>query len=190
MADYVRRMPEAGAPFTRPGVARQWHIDPPLLTLLLLLSGYGLLVLYSASGQSVQAVLRQARYFALAYVGMFAVARCSVVRLARWSPRVYLLGVSMLLAVALFGVGAKGAQRWLDLGVLRFQPSEIMKLAVPMSVAWYLDKGLLPPSPKSVAACLLIIITPCALILGQPDLGTSLLIAASGLFGIFMAGIG
>lgn len=190
MADYVRRMPETGAPFTRPGVARQWHIDPPLLTLLLLLSGYGLLVLYSASGQSVEAVLRQARYFALAYVGMFIVAQCSVVHLARWSPRVYLLGVSMLLAVALFGVGAKGAQRWLDLGVLRFQPSEIMKLAVPMSVAWYLDKGLLPPSPKSVAACLLIIITPCALILGQPDLGTSLLIAASGLFGIFMAGIG
>ena len=190
MADYVHRMPEAVAFLARPGVARPLHIDPPLLALLLLLTAYGLLVLYSASGQSMEAVLRQGRYIVLAYAGMFVVAQFSLVRLARWSPWVYLLGVSMLLAVTLFGAGAKGAQRWLDLGLLRFQPSELMKLAVPMSVAWRLDKGLLPPSAKTVAACLLMILMPCALIVRQPDLGTSLLIAAAGLSGIFMAGIG
>ncbi len=191
MAEYVRQMPDAIGPLTRPpGLARQLHIDLPLLVLLLGLTAYGLLVLYSASGQSMDAVVRQGRYFVLAYVVMFVLAQFSPVRLSRWSPWGYLLGVTMLLGVAFFGVGAKGAQRWLDLGLFRFQPSEIMKLAVPMTVAWYLGNRILPPSPKYIAACLLMIAVPCGLIIRQPDLGTSLLIAASGLFGVFMAGIG
>jgi rod shape determining protein RodA len=91
--------------------------------------------------------------------------------------------------VVFAGVGAKGAQRWLELGGFRFQPSEIMKLAVPMTIAWYLGHRILPPGPKYITACLLMIAVPCALIVRQPDLGTSLLIAAAGLFGVFMAGI-
>ncbi len=190
-AEYVRQMPDAVGPLTRPpGLARQLHLDLPLLVLLLLLTGFGLLVLYSAAGQSMAAVVRQGRYFVLAYVVMFAVAQISPVRWSRWSPWAYLVGVVLLLGVAFFGVGAKGAQRWLDLGGFRFQPSEIMKLAVPMTVAWYLGNRILPPRPTHVAACLLIIAVPCGLIVRQPDLGTSLLIAAAGLFGIFMAGIG
>lgn len=191
MSEYVRQMPDAVGPLTRPpGIARALHVDLPLLLLLLLLTAYGLVVLYSASGQSMDAVLRQGRYFAVAYVGMFAVAQFSPVRWSRWSPWGYLVGVLLLVAVAFAGVGAKGAQRWLDLGGFRFQPSEIMKLAVPMTIAWYLGNRILPPGPRYIAACLVIIAVPSGLIVRQPDLGTSLLIAASGLFGVFMAGIG
>ena len=191
MSEYVRQMPDAVGPLTRPpGVARALHVDLPLLLLLLLLTAYGLVVLYSASGQSMDAVLRQGRFFAVAYLAMFIVAQFSPVRWSRWSPWGYLLGVLLLVAVAFVGVGAKGAQRWLDLGGFRFQPSEIMKLAVPMTIAWYLGHRTLPPGPKYIAACLFIIAVPAGLIVRQPDLGTSLLIAASGLFGIFMAGIG
>lgn len=191
MSDYVRQMPDAIGPLTRPpGLARQLHMDVPLLVLLVLLTVFGLVVLYSASGQNMAAVVRQGRYFALAYVVMLVVAQFSPVRWSRWSPWGYLLGVLLLLGVAVVGVGAKGAQRWLDLGGFRFQPSEIMKLAVPMTVAWYLSQRVLPPRPRHITACLLLIAIPCGLIVRQPDLGTSLLIAASGLFGIFMAGMG
>ncbi|MDP5054694.1 MAG: rod shape-determining protein RodA [Congregibacter sp.] len=190
MAEYVRQMPDNLGPLTRPsGMARKLHVDVPLLVLLLLLTAYGLLVLYSASGQSMDAVVRQGRYFVLAYVVMFGMAQFSPVRWSRWSPWGYLLGVSLLAAVAVAGVGAKGAQRWLDLGGFRFQPSEIMKLAVPMTIAWYLGSRVLPPASRHIFVCLLLIAIPCGLIIRQPDLGTSLLIGASGLFGIFMAGI-
>jgi len=191
MSEYVRQMPDSVGPLTRPaGVARKLHVDLPLLALLLGLTAYGLLVLYSASGQSMAAVSRQGKYFVLAYVVMFTVAQISPVRWSRWSPWAYVAGVLMLIAVVFAGVGAKGAQRWLEVGGFRFQPSEIMKLAVPMTVAWYLSGRILPPGPKYIAACLAMIAVPCALIIRQPDLGTSLLIAAAGLFGVFMAGIG
>jgi rod shape determining protein RodA len=191
MSEYVRQMPDSVGPLTRPaGVARKLHVDLPLLVLLLLLTAYGLLVLYSASGQSMAAVSRQGRYFVLAYLVMFVVAQISPVTWSRWSPWGYGVGVLMLLGVAFAGVGAKGAQRWLELGGFRFQPSEIMKLAVPMTIAWFLGSRILPPGPRYIAACLALIALPCALIIRQPDLGTSLLIAAAGLFGVFMAGIG
>ena len=139
--DYLRQMPESAGPLQQaPASAARLHIDLPLLALLLLLTGIGLLVLYSAAGQDTAAVQRQARYFLVAYAVMFAAAQFHPVRWFRWSPWVFLCGVSLLLAVTLFGVGAKGAQRWLQLGGFRFQPSEIMKLAVPMTVAWYLDR--------------------------------------------------
>lgn len=190
MSEYVRQMPDAIGPLVKPpSVARQLHIDLPLLALLTILIAYGLFVLYSASGQSMDAVIRQGRFFAVGYVVMFVVAQFSPVRWSRWSPWGYLLGVALLVGVAFAGVGAKGAQRWLDLGGFRFQPSEIMKLAVPMTVAWYLGQRILPPNSRYIVACLLLIAIPCGLIIRQPDLGTSLLIAASGLFGIFMAGI-
>jgi rod shape determining protein RodA len=147
-------------------------------------------VLYSASGQDMGAVLRQGRFFLIGYLAMLLLAQFDSVRWARWSPWGYLLGILLLIGVAIAGVGAKGAQRWLDIGGFRFQPSEIMKLAVPMTVAWYLGQRILPPRPRYIAVCLLMIAIPCALILRQPDLGTSLLIAAAGLFGVFMAGIG
>tara|TARA_R110002110_G_C13470513_1_gene720779 strand:- start:12674 stop:13816 length:1143 start_codon:yes stop_codon:yes gene_type:complete len=192
MGDYVRQMPHQGShDLARPpSAAMRFHIDIPLLLLLLALTVYGLFVLYSASGQDMGAVVRQGRYFVVAYVIMIAAAQISLQRYMRWAPWVYLVGVATLVAVMFFGVGAKGAQRWLQIGGFRFQPSEIMKLVVPMAVAWFLADRILPPRFIYVVASLVLLGLPAALILQQPDLGTALLIAASGLFVLFMAGIG
>ncbi len=192
MGDYVRQMPHHGSAdlARRPSAASRLHIDLPLLLLLFFLTGYGLVVLYSASGQDMGAVIRQGRYFIVAYVVMFVAAQIGLQRYARWAPWLYLLGVSLLLGVMFFGVGAKGAQRWLDLGGFRFQPSEVMKLLVPLAVACFLAEQTLPPRFTAIFLALLIVAVPAALILQQPDLGTALLIAASGLFVLFMAGIG
>jgi len=192
MGDYVRQMPHQGSQDLArpPSAATRFHIDIPLLVLLLILTAYGLFVLYSASGQDMGAVIRQGRYFLVAYVVMICGAQISLLRYMRWAPWLYLLGVGTLLAVMFFGVGAKGAQRWLSIGGFRFQPSEIMKLVVPMAVAWYLAERTLPPRFVFVIVSLGLVGLPAVLILQQPDLGTALLIAASGLFVLFMAGIG
>jgi len=192
MADYVRQLPHQGSRdmVKRPGLLTRFHIDMPLLLLLLLLSAYGLAVLYSASGQSVEAVTRQGRYFLLAYAFMVFGAQVSLANYARWAPWFYGVGVATLVAVLFAGVGAKGATRWLELGGVRFQPAEIMKLAVPLVIAAFLAGRRLPPRFLVVVGALLLLGVPAALIVVQPDLGTSLLIAASGLFVLFMAGIG
>ncbi len=192
MADYLRQMPHQGSAdlARRPGIARRMHIDVPLLLLLLVLTVFGLFVLYSGSGKDMGAVVRQGRYFLLAYVIVFLVAQVSLQGIMRWSPWLYVVGIGTLLAVIFVGVGAKGAQRWLSIGGFRFQPSEIMKLVVPMTVAWYLADRTLPPRFVDVMVGLVILGLPALLILQQPDLGTALLIAASGLFVLFMAGIG
>ena len=173
-----------------PSAFDRFHIDVPLMLLLLLLTCYGLFVLYSASGQSMGAVVRQGRYFALAYVMMLLAAQISLQTYARWAPVFYVGAVGLLLGVMFFGVGAKGAQRWLDLGGFRFQPSEIMKLALPLAVAAFLADRILPPRFLPILGALALVGVPALLILQQPDLGTALLIAASGLFVLFMAGIG
>ncbi len=192
MGDYVRQMPDQGSQdmARAPSAAMRLHIDVPLLVLLLALTGYGLLVLYSASGQDMGAVIRQGRFFLVAYAGMFIAAQISLQRYARWAPWLYLAGVGMLVAVMVAGVGAKGAQRWLQIGGFRFQPSELMKLGVPLALAWFLADRILPPRFIYILGALGLLAIPAALILQQPDLGTALLIAASGLFVLFMAGIG
>jgi hypothetical protein len=121
---------------------------------------------------------------------MFTIAQISLARLMRWAPWFYLLGVALLVAVMVAGVGAKGAQRWLSIGGFRFQPSEIMKLVLPLTIAWYLADRSLPPRFFPILVALALVLVPTALILQQPDLGTSLLIAASGLFVLFVAGMG
>lgn len=173
-----------------PSLAMRMHIDLPLLILLLLLTGYGLTVLYSASGESSAAVYRQGRNLLVGFIGMICAAQIGLQQYARWTPWFYVVGLAMLFAVMFFGVGAKGAQRWLELGGFRFQPSEIMKLGVPMSVAWFLADKPLPPKLVPLLGALVLLGLPAALILQQPDLGTALLIGASGLFVLFMAGIG
>lgn len=192
MADYLRQMPDHGSAdlARRPGLTSRLHIDIPLLLLLLVLTAYGLVVLYSASGKSLDAVIRQGWYFLLAYAVMFTIAQISLARLMRWAPWFYLLGVALLVAVMVAGVGAKGAQRWLSIGGFRFQPSEIMKLVLPLTIAWYLADRSLPPRFFPILVALALVLVPTALILQQPDLGTSLLIAASGLFVLFVAGMG
>lgn len=166
------------------------HIDGWLLFLLLLLCGVGLFVLYSGSGESIEYVRRQGFRFAVALLVMVVFAQLDPAVYRRWSPWLFAAGLVALIAVLLVGTGAKGAQRWLHIPPLpRFQPSEFMKLAVPMMVAWYLSERYLPPGLKHVIGALALIFIPVALIAKQPDLGTSLLIGSAGIFVLLFAGI-
>jgi len=164
------------------------HIDPPLFGGVIILCALGLVVLYSAADQSIDVVVRQAFRMLIGITTMILVAQISPARLARWAPVFYAFGVVLLVAVFLFGTG-RGAQRWLHLGVLRFQPSEIMKIGVPLTVAWFLYDKVLPPNFRTIAVTIALVMVPCALIVEQPDLGTALLVAAAGLFALFFAGI-
>jgi rod shape determining protein RodA len=149
----------------------------------------GLVVLYSASGQSEAMMATQIRNLFVAFFVLLLTAQLRVETLKIVSPYIFAIGVALLIGVAFFGVGAKGAQRWLNLGFIRFQPSEIMKVAMPLAVAWWLSKKALPPSAKPLGIAALMVAVPSLLILQQPDLGTSLLVASSGLAVIYMAGI-
>jgi len=163
-------------------------LDPVLIGLILLLMGIGLVVLYSASDQDMGMVTRQAIRLGFGLLVMLGVSQVPPRILRLWAPWLYGIGIAMLLATWGLGVG-RGAQRWLDLGLLRFQPSELMKLAVPMMVAWYLHTRVLPPGWKATLVSFGILLVPTLLIARQPDLGTALLIAASGVFTLYLAGI-
>ena len=165
------------------------HIDLPLLTGVLILCGIGLVVLYSAGGQNLQLVGRQGAHMVLAFILMGLVAQIHPAQIERWSPWIYLGGILLLILVLYFGHTGKGAQRWLDLKILRFQPSEIMKLAVPMAVAWLLTKAELPPRLDRTIVGFILILIPVVLIAKQPDLGTSLLVATAGFSVLFIAGL-
>ena len=165
------------------------NLDGPLLVGLALLALYGLAILYSASGQSVDTVVRTVMRMALGVAAMLALTHASPNFLRRISPWLYLAGVLLLLVVEVTGVIGKGAQRWLNLGFMRFQPSEIMKLGVPMLAAWYLHDRPLPPDWKSLLIVAVIIFLPVGLVAIEPDLGTAALIAASGALVILMAGL-
>ena len=168
---------------------RVLHIDLWLVVPLLVLSVGGLFVLYSASGQSDVILNAQMRNIAVAMTVLLITAQFRVETLRGVSPYIFALATLLLVAVAFFGVGAKGAQRWLSLGFIRFQPSEVMKVAMPLALAWWLSKKALPPDLRSLAVAFAMVAVPSGLILQQPDLGTSLLVATSGLAAIYMAGI-
>ena len=185
--------PLYGDPVTPQGLLGGWparlHVDMPLLTGLLVLSGLGLMVLYSATGQDWEQVERQVWRLVLGFVVMLGFAQLHPARLRRWTPPFYAVGILLLFAVMLFGDVGKGAQRWLDLGVLRFQPSEMVKLAVPMMVAWFLAASPLPPSWRRLLAGAVLTAVPALLIAKQPDLGTALLVASAGLAALFLSGM-
>ncbi len=168
---------------------RDFHIDWPLFIGLIALSSFGLIVLYSAGGEDMDLMIRQGIRLGLAFGVMLVMAQIPPHHLERWTPLLFGVGLLMLVGVLLFGTMGKGAQRWLDLGFFRFQPSEIMKLAIPMMVAWYLAENTLPPKRRVIAISLIIVAVPTFLILRQPDLGTSILIASAGLFALLLAGI-
>ena len=165
------------------------HIDAPLLVALVGVSAFGLIVLYSAGGEHMDLVYRQMLRLAIAFGTMIAVAQISPGLLQRMTPWAYAAGILLLLAVLLGGDASGGAQRWLDLYIVRFQPSEMMKLAVPMMVAWYLADIRLPPKPLQLVAGGVMIVVPMLMIARQPDLGTALLIASAGFFVLFLAGL-
>lgn len=180
---------ERGAGDEASGLAARLHIDLILLFLLVLICGFGLAVLYSASGASLMQVERQLVRLTVAAALMLAVAQVPLSVLRQWSAPLYLFGVLLLVLVLLIGDKSKGAQRWLDLGVVRFQPSEMLKLALPMMVAWYLSMRPLPPRLLDVLITSGLIGLPVLMIAKQPDLGTALLVASAGLATLFLAGL-
>ncbi len=165
------------------------RMDGPLVTGLALTAAYGLVVLYSASAENLPMVLRTAMRLVLGTAAMLALARVGPNFLRRTSPWLYAIGVILLLAVAVVGHRGLGAQRWLSLGPMRFQPSELMKLAVPMMCAWYLHERPLPPRWPNLLLLGLIIVVPAGLVAKEPDLGTAALIAAGGALVVFLAGL-
>ncbi len=168
---------------------RRLHLDGPLLAALAAVAAFGLFVLYSATGENFAQWLRQVEYLVLALATLVALAQVPPAWLRRVSPLLYALGIVLLVVVAVHGTVGKGAQRWLTVGPVRFQPSEIMKLAVPMMCAWYLHERPLPPSLRDVLVLLVIVAVPAALIAKQPDLGTALLVASAGILVLFLAGM-
>jgi rod shape determining protein RodA len=164
-------------------------IDKPLLYALMFLAALSLAVLYSASAKDASVTVQHFLRIVLGFGVLIGFAQMRPELLERIAP--WIFGVGLVLLIAVLGVGSisKGAQRWLGLGPLRFQPSEIMKLGVPLMLAWYLARGGLPPSWLRIGVALLVTAVPAAMIAKQPDLGTALLVAASGLFVLFLAGL-
>jgi len=180
----------AGYPLRRLRARIGEGIDPPLLAIALALSLLGLAVLYSASYGNASRVASQLANLAAALAAMWAVAQVPPQTLARLALPAYAAGLALLVAVALGGEVVNGARRWLDLGVLRFQPSEMMKVAMPMMLAWHFHRNEGAIRLRDFAVAGLLLAVPVALIVRQPDLGTAVLVAAAGFYVIFFAGIG
>ncbi|WP_224750349.1 rod shape-determining protein RodA [Halomonas sp. ML-15] len=186
---YPVRPPESGMS-RRKSIWTKLRIDPWIMLLLLVLMSAGLLVLYSASGQRIETVIAQATRFGLGLVVLMVLARLSPATLLRWAPLLYGAALAMLVAVEVLGDMGMGAQRWLVIpGVVRFQPSELMKLAMPMMLAAYLSRRELPPKWTDLVVCGLLMAVPVMLIARQPDLGTSLLVICAAVFVILLAGL-
>jgi rod shape determining protein RodA len=168
---------------------RRLHLDGPMLAALGAVVAFGLFVLFSASGENLSMWTSQLERLALAIVMLVLLAQVPPAWLKRMSPALYAVGVLLLLAVMVHGDVGKGAQRWLVIGPLRFQPSELMKLGVPMMCAWYLHDRPLPPTLRDLAVTGVIIAVPALIIAKQPDLGTALLIGSAGLLVVFLAGL-
>lgn len=188
---FLRHMPRDGTGFKRKfNLWRILHLDPVLLVALVITALLGLFELYSASGQHLDMTLKQMMSFSIGLGAMFVLAQIPPRTYQALSPWFYAMGVASLVAVAFFGEVRLGAQRWLDLpGIGSVQPSEFLKLAMPMMLAWFFAGRVLPPSLGVIAAALLLIGIPWILIAEQPDLGTSILVAASGMFVLFLAGL-
>ena len=190
MSEYARYLDDSQRSFARPRTLAQWlHLDLVLLLPLCLIMVLGLFVLFSASDGDWSTVSRQLRNFVVGWGVLLVVAQVRIDTIQRWSPALYFFALGLLLMVLMFGVGAKGAQRWLSLGIIRFQPSEVMKIAMPLAVAYWVVRYGLPPRLGVTVVSLLIIGLPAVVIGLQPDLGTALLVAVSGASVIFMAGI-
>ncbi len=183
--DFGPRQRAGARPFTVHGLI----VDVPLLLLVVTISAIGFVVLYSAVAEQNAAVVRQSLRLGAGLAAFFVVAQIPPRYLRIWSPWLYLGGLFLLLMVMVDGEVGKGAQRWLDVGLFSFQPSELMKLAVPMMIAWFLHDRTLPPTTMQLVVMALIVVVPVLLIARQPDLGTALLVMAAGGLAILLAGI-
>ncbi|MBD7976006.1 rod shape-determining protein RodA [Pseudomonadaceae bacterium Sa2CUA2] len=188
--EFDRTLSNQDALRRRASPLQRLHIDGILLLLLLVLAAVSLFVLYSASGKNLELLAKQASSFGLGLAAMLVIAQLEPRFMARWVPFAYVVGVGLLVVVDVMGHNAMGATRWIYIpGVIRFQPAEFMKIIMPATIAWYLASRSLPPGLKHTSISLLLIVIPFVLILRQPDLGTSLLILASGAFVLFIAGL-
>lgn len=165
------------------------HMDVPLLVGIILLLLMGLLILYSAGAQNIYMLERQTFRIGLSVIIMFLFAQIPPIVYQRWAIWLYIVGVILLFAVLIVGHIGKGAERWLNLGFIRFQPSELMKLAIPMFLAWYFHKTHLPLTNKTIFFAIIIIMIPAILTAKQPDLGTATLYIAAGGSVLFLAGL-
>jgi rod shape determining protein RodA len=173
-----------------PSFLYRMNIDGILMLLLLCLAGSGLIILYSASGQDWGYVSRQAVRMAIGFTAVIVLAQFDPLTYRRWGIWLYPAGIILLVLVLVLGINAMGAQRWLNVpGIPRFQPSEIMKLGLPIAVAWFLSRRPLPPKTFHIVGALILVAIPAALIFKQPDLGTAIMVAMSGIIVIFLAGI-
>ncbi len=170
-------------------LSQRLHLDLPLFFALLLAAGYGLLVLFSAIDQDPRQLEAQLLRLGLAFGVMILVAQFPPRLWRRLAVPLYVTGVLMLVAVLVVGEVGKGAQRWLDLGLLRFQPSELLKLGVPLMLAWFLALRPLPPGGWGTLLAAILTVVPAVLIARQPDLGTALLVGSAGAFVLFLAGL-
>ncbi|MHB8455254.1 MAG: rod shape-determining protein RodA [Acidiferrobacterales bacterium] len=168
---------------------QRWHIDKPLFLGLALLAFISLFILYSASGENSMMMVRHALRLALGFAILVGVAQIRPETLRRWSPYIFGIGLALLVAVLAFGSVTKGARRWLNLGIMSFQPAEIMKLGMPMMLAWFFARDSLPPKTLYMALGGVIALIPIVLIAKQPDLGTAVLILGSALAVLFLAGM-
>jgi rod shape determining protein RodA len=173
-------------------ITLQWsklHLDGALLLGLFILSVIGILILYSASNQNIAMVHKQLIRLFIATIIMLACSQINPYRYFQWAPWVFYIGVILLIAVLAFGKVDKGAKRWLHLGFFDFQPSELMKIAMPLMLAWFFDDKTLPPNSKYTFIASIFLIIPVIIIAKQPDLGTAILIGLSGLVVLVLAGL-
>ena len=188
---FLRQSVRDGLSFSK--TTSRWdklHLDPWLLSLLIINMILGLLMVYSASSEDMSMVIRQAVSFAVGFVLLFLCAQIPPKVYQAISPWFYLIAILLLILVLLVGDVRLGAKRWLTIpGIGSMQPSEFMKIAMPRMIAWFLARNPLPPSFKNVFLSLIMIGIPFILIAEQPDLGTSLLILASGIFVLFLSGL-
>ncbi len=177
------------AAIRNPFLGRSFVMDVPLAVSSLAVCAFGLVILYSAVGQNLPLLLRQAIRLSVALLAFVVAAQMSPSTLRMWTPWIFLASVGLLLWVLIDGAVGNGAQRWLDWGVIRFQPSEILKLTVPLMIAWYMHDRALPPTALNLGVLACIIAVPTLLILRQPDLGTAALVLAAGALTVLLAGI-
>ena len=170
-------------------LGQKLHIDMPLIGGLLAALALSLIVLYSASGQHYEMLLRQMLRTAISFVFMIVIAQINPRIFERWGWVLFIFCIILLIGVELFGVISKGAQRWLDIGFMRIQPSEFLKIAMPIMIASVISKEAIPPRFFRVVWAFILLLGPTLLIAIQPDLGTAILVATSGLFVIFLGGL-
>lgn len=165
------------------------RLCPILLSLIICLTLFGLIVLYSAADQNQAIIVRQSIRLGAAFAVMVAFAQIPAYRYRNWAPYFFILGLLLLICVLVAGKIGKGAQRWLDLGIFKFQPSELMKLFMPIFLAWFYSHQALPAKLSAIIKGSIFLLIPCLIIAKQPDLGTAIMVFLSGFVVIFLSGI-